>query len=448
MTLSAQQQELIRAASRNAIQNGLERGKQNFWHQREWIPEENLYKTDCVNQLKQVFPQGVTSINCPHLVEYIAASTVVHCFDGWSFLGRALDAEISGDPDTAKHLGYYAELRAAMSLLAGHGIGVFDKKHAIIKEDGSCHLFPKIDGPNKRYLGTHEFVWEALQYWGDLQSARDTLFNSIFPGNIPLGEWLNHYPGSANFVASHWLKQWGLDIARIAEDRDARNVASYRPSAFVSSGSDSVQNAVISVCQLWELCEPRSQGGFQVMDRHILRSSLHEAARQRIDNQGEFNDTIQSDVQIILNNISPQDLNKSQWQDFLSRDEKHPIFSESAGTLSVNEVGHSRQVLSRALLLLRVATGSTATLVKDCGGSKGDLNFWWSGSSVSRRLWSPGSPPDQFSDLWEDIGEAKDELIDAANAPDVSYHSIWRQNGQQLSVLPTTERVALWGLCL
>ncbi|MEJ5208141.1 hypothetical protein [Denitratimonas sp. CY0512] len=446
MSLSVQQQELIREASRNAILNGLERGKKNFWHQGEWMPTENPYKTDCINKLKQVFSQGVTSINCRYLVEYIAASTVVHCFDGWSFLGRALDAELSGDSDTAKHLAYYAELRAAMSLLAGHGIGVFNDKHVIVKDDGFCYLFPRKD--DGQYLRTHQFVWEALQYWGDLLPARDTLFNSIFPGNIPLGEWLNHYPGSANFVASHWLKQWGLDIARMAEDRDARNVASYRPSAFISPGCDSVQNTITSVCQLWELCEPRSQGGFQVMDRHILRASLHEAIKQKIDSEDEFERMVRSDVQTILDNISPQDLNESQWKEFLSRNEKHPVLAESAGTLSVNQVGHSRQVLSRALLLLRVATGSTSVLVKDCGGSKDSLNFWWSGSPVSRRLWEPDSPPDQFSDLWEDIGEAKDELIDAANSPHISYHSIWRQNSRQISVFPTTERVALWGLCL
>lgn len=61
----------------------------------------------------------------------MAASVIVHCFDGWSYLGRALEAEMAGDPQTAVHLGYYAELRAAMSVLASDEIGVFRNKHAV-----------------------------------------------------------------------------------------------------------------------------------------------------------------------------------------------------------------------------------------------------------------------------------------------------------------------------
>lgn len=445
MPLSIQQKDLFKEASRSAIQEGFE-SVTNFWRNNEWLPDINPYKHDCVDKLKQEFSNGVTNIDCPHLVEYIAASTVTHCFDGWSFLGRAFDAELAGDPDTARHLGYYAELRATMSLLAGHGIGAFDNRHVIVKNDGRCYLFPKADGG--RHLGTHVFSWEALQYWGDLPLARETLFRSISPGNISLGDWLDHYPGSANFLASYWLKQWGLDISRMAQDRDSRNIASYRPSAFVSPGSDTVQKTITAVCKLWELCEPRTDGGFQVMDRHILRASLHEAVRQKTDSPDEFDNSIDSDIEVILSAIAPQDLNRSQWKNFLLKVEQHPVFVEASGTLSADNVGHSRQVLARALLLLRVATGSTSNLIKGCGANRNDIAFWWSGTSVSRRLWIPDSPPDHFSDLWEDINEAKDELINATNTANTSYHSIWKQHSQQISILPTAERVALWGLCL
>ena len=148
-----------------------------------------------------------------------------------------------------------------------------------------------------------------------------------------MSEWLNHYPGSANFVASHWLKQWGLDIARMAEDRDSRNVASYRPTAFVSSGGDSVQKTVTSVCQLWELCEPRLDGGFQVMDRHILRTSLQEASRPRAEGSNGLGGALESDVQRILNSISPGDLNETQWKAFLLDLKQHPIIAEASGNL-------------------------------------------------------------------------------------------------------------------
>ena len=89
MPLSTQQQGLIREASRNVIQDGFECLRE-FWQAGEWLPDSNPYKKDCINELKRTFPEGVTNIECHQLVEYIAASTVTHCFDGWSFLGRAL----------------------------------------------------------------------------------------------------------------------------------------------------------------------------------------------------------------------------------------------------------------------------------------------------------------------------------------------------------------------
>ena len=61
-------------------------------------------------------------INEPHFREYVAASAPTHLIDGWSYLARAIDALLRGDAPAAVHLGYYAELRAAMSLLAGGGI--------------------------------------------------------------------------------------------------------------------------------------------------------------------------------------------------------------------------------------------------------------------------------------------------------------------------------------
>lgn len=449
MALSDQQEQLIHEASRNAILQGFERIQQ-YWQDAQWLPDENFYKKNCIERLRQDFSNGqANGVSLDQLVDYIAASTIIHCFDGWSFLGRALDAELSGDSDTARHLGYYAELRAAMSLLAGHGIGVFDNKHIVIKSDNRCYLVPK--NAEKRSSGTHQFSWEALQLWADSTSAVKTLFESIFPGGIPLKEWLNYYPGRANFVASHWLRQWGLDISRLSKDRDARNISSYRPTAFMSAGSNAAKVTFESICRLWELCEPRSDGGFQVMDRHLLKSSIQRAFKQKIkDGSIEKNiEQYQTELRAILSRISPRDLTENQWQSFLSDLEIHPVLSDADGDLAPSEIGHSRQVLSRALLLLRIATGSASALLKESGASdKGKLAFWWSNNSVCRRLWSPENQPDSFSDLWEDISEAKDGLLSVAQPNDVSYHRIWNNHGALASMLSTTERVALWGLCL
>ena len=90
-----------------------------------------------------------------NLAQYIAASVALHANDGWSYLGRSVSCLLAGDTHRALHLAYYAELRASMSLLAGAGIGIFDKKHFIVPTTNSTANFG---------LGhsTHVIAWLAL----------------------------------------------------------------------------------------------------------------------------------------------------------------------------------------------------------------------------------------------------------------------------------------------
>ncbi len=58
------------------------------------------------------------------IIEVIAVRGPLHAIDGWSYFSRSLSALLSGDPHAARHLAYYAELRASLSILASTGIGV------------------------------------------------------------------------------------------------------------------------------------------------------------------------------------------------------------------------------------------------------------------------------------------------------------------------------------
>ena len=159
MEFSPEEKETLAQASRLAVHETVPRLAEH-WDTESWLSDENLYHNNVIQEIKQSKNSGNT-LKHSHLSEYIAASTIIHCFDGWSYLGRALDAEMAGDPDTARHLGYYAELRAAMSLLASEGVGVFHNIHIIVTER-ECILFPG--------KSTHEFVWEALRTWADSPS--------------------------------------------------------------------------------------------------------------------------------------------------------------------------------------------------------------------------------------------------------------------------------------
>lgn len=449
MALTQYQQQYLERASRAAVNSCLG-DLQTWWKNGWWLSPKNRYRTDCIQRIYDDTKPG-RRLTHAHLREYIAGSVVLHCFDGWSFLGRALQAELAGDSDTARHLSYYAELRAAMSLLASEGIGVFDHKHAIVNKHCRCETFA---GKNS---GTHRFVWNALQYWASTPAGVRTTFRAIRPGGIALEDWLNQFSAGANFIASKWLVQWGIDLERLIDDRDARNLASYRPTAFTSSGPNIITDTIDAVMRLWEMCEPGGASPFSRLDRHLLRRSLelafkdihacgrtHRQARRMYEQQ----------VMTLLQNVNPRELSRSQWETFLTDgtlERTSSVISDAAGNRGPEHKDHSRQVLARALLLLRVASGAAQEhLELAAPDAASALEFWWVSAGVARSLWPSSEPPMSFADLWIDVEEAMDTLklwlYDAHVLP--SHFTLRRDQAAAAAVLTTPERVALWGLGL
>lgn len=446
MAFKTAQLTVLQKADRTAIKHCMTRIQQH-WADSRWLAARNRYRSDCLGQIDRDSPNPqVWTPTHTQLSDYIAASAVTHSFDGWSFLGRALDAELAGDPDSARHLGYYAELRAAMALLAADGIGVFNNKHVVVDAQGRCH---RVGGGR-----THHFTWEVLQLWASSAAGVDALLDSIQPGGVPLREWLNHYPASVNFIATSWLRQWGLDLARLADDREARNLASYRPTAFTSPGPKDAVDTVGAVSRFWEMCEPGALGGFPVLDRHLLRRGVELAfvnshGRTRRQARSRY----ENDVKAMLHGVAPTELSVEQWVQFLNYEDVEAdsrLLDDAGGRSKPTHLNHSKEVLARAALLLRVATGSVADLLRGvtvAGGS--ELEFWWSSRAVRRRLWPEGSPPNAFADLWLDVRDAADAVTDWTQGNgSLCHHGLWSDHGNEASALATTERVALWGLGL
>ena len=100
-------QAALAAADRQAIIGSFSR-LQGYWKEGRWLDRRNRYRRSASYRVR--CDRG--RYRHSELSDYIAASTVGHCFDGWSYLGRATEAELAGDPGAARHLGYYAELRA------------------------------------------------------------------------------------------------------------------------------------------------------------------------------------------------------------------------------------------------------------------------------------------------------------------------------------------------
>lgn len=443
--LNRTEKKTLRQASRKGIEKAFSQLERYFLQDR-WLAKANRYRSNFIKMLDRDIASS--TVNDVHLSQYVAASTILHCADGWSLLGDSLVCHARGDCDSARHLGYYAELRAAISILATEGIGVFSRKHYVIHPSASCK---RLTTPH----GGHVFTWLALEHWADIKRSTELLKEVIKPQGIPLGDWLNSFLSGTAFhhVGSKWLKSWGVDIHKLSEDRESRNEASYRPTKLNYNGALTTNEKSNFLCQLWSIFEPSGSSPFDLLDRHLLRISLEHtfiARHGRITpaNRKRFESQISTMLEMILGD-SPF---ATEWRTFLlrqsdSQPEDPAVIVEARGNVSVYEPKHHIQVAARAALLLRVATGACAKLIVDTGFRHDDLEFWWSRLGEDRGLWENGYGDTDFRNLWADIEQALQELKEWNEGRDSYSLASWLQNmPHAILKLSECERILLWGL--
>jgi hypothetical protein len=414
-----------------------------------WLGKRNRYRRDTIQILRRDTKSG-HSIRGRHLAQYIAASVPLHCADGWSALGRAITCHAQGDYDSARHLSYYAELRAAFALLASEGIGIFSQRHFVVETPEKCHRIGKSHG-------THKVVWHALRRWADLERSADLLGGNLIINGLELRGWMDHFMSGPSLqpVGKHWLKVWGMDLQRFSDDQEARNESSYRPTRLIYRTPASVTDTSEFIGALWDLYEPSAPSRFEKLDRYLLRLTLEDTfygitGKRAEDEHAQFKKHVSGMLSHVITSAQTVD----DWERFLTRrtDAADPVvIAEARGD---DPVGHPRQhlqVLSRAALLLRIATGACSALLKDVGISRSSLKFWWSDFGSERGIWETAEEPDEFADMWDEVEQAITSIRDWEKDVPAAEKSIsrWhRERSYPISVLGGCERIALWGLGL
>ena len=440
------QQKMINDASRAHVASEFTRLQAN-WSNNRWLCDKNIYRRDVLSRLKADNQVGRVSKQY-QLCEYTAASTIGHCVDGWSFLGRAIASDLQGDPNSARHLGYYAELRAAMSLLATEGVGVFDRIHAVVNGKSRCRCFAA--------TGTHSFAWEAFDLWAKSPKAAALLFSVIEPGGISISEWLQHFGVGSTFLAAEWLSQWGLDLRRFTEDRENRNVSSYRPTAWHCSRATSVDETIATVEQYWLACRPFGSHTFVSLDKQLLKCALELAFKNTHGMTPKRAPRVfEKQIDRMLHNISLGEKTEEQWKNFLTSSDSTataPVLRDASASDGASHARHSKEVMARAILLLRVATGSVKAMLQSAAGvHRENMEFWWKPLGEDRGLWHNGEYPPDFLDLWADVRDAIEEVTRWNNAHPGgagSYSLLWQECGAAAFIVGSAERIGLWGLGL
>src|SRR5207249_5741525 len=91
-------------------------------------PQSPLLSQAAPNSLQQYMDEALARGPSPQeaneLATFLAIGTCSHALDGWRYLSQAAFALLNGARRTSIHLAYYAELRAARSILGSSGIGI------------------------------------------------------------------------------------------------------------------------------------------------------------------------------------------------------------------------------------------------------------------------------------------------------------------------------------
>jgi|SRR4051794_7966884 len=406
-----------------------------------WLGNNNRYLRRAVDNVKgdAASPQNTSH---KHLAEYIAASAVLHCADGWAYLGRGISATTSGDTSIARHLAYYAELRAALGLLATQGIGIFSSQNAVIDAQGLARFF---GGP------THIATWLSLENWADSPNGAALLASVIGPAGVSLADWVRGLglgTGAWSPVGRQWLRAWGLDLRMFGKDRDTRNQASYRPTALRGHPPDSVQDAEF-VRDFWPLFEPAPSDAFFRLDRNLLRLSMERAFEAIKGQSPQGNDTYRRALERTLRSNAGAELDSALGR-FLSRvdDPATPLLFQAAETrVSHLDPQYHLHALSRAALLLRVATGASVRLLERAQVDVADYQFWLEKMAEAHGICRPNQFPADPGDLWADVDEALvafGEVLD--HGLSTSFSALQESASNELNVLAGCARLAVWGL--
>ncbi len=168
------------------------------------------------------FDRQVLTADLHIFSEYLALATISHALDGWRFLSKSIYAILNGARKQAIHLAYYAELRAAMSILAESGIGINNYKNFSINNQNQVSWFPG---------RTHVATWEALATWSTKRDVAEKVLDSINVMDLSGSEWADACGVSAKnkpLIITDWMQNWSIDLKRLKDDSDIRNIASYQ----------------------------------------------------------------------------------------------------------------------------------------------------------------------------------------------------------------------------
>lgn len=377
-------------------------------------------------------------------IEAVAFSGPTHCVDGWGYASRALSAFLAGDFHAARHLAYYAQLRAGLSILAGMGVGVFNGINFVVLNNGHTERVDPSSSSPRSGLGTHVMVWEALEAWSASTVGADLFLSLMKVRNSTVFECVEAvWPGfNSQPVAAQLVSAWGLDLKRGKIEHKYRKVSSYVPHAFNALVCQPVDVARF-LADIWRLFEPSAGPGFDRLDRYLLRAALWRQHRMIAPDAPVEGGSLKSRYSLL-----PDDVRAVASLEFLlgMDDPDEPFMVQLARSDAAPAASH--EMIARSLLLLRAALAITHANLSAAGvAGGGALRPWLDQLAIQRGFFSSPTSIADMADLWSDVELALEDMGAGAHPVPACLHE-WFSNGPiGAPTVTEAERIGLWSLC-
>lgn len=444
--LTRKERQALKLASTEGVQ-GHAKWIKRYLSRGMWLGQGNSFRKDPIGRIERC-GEIVKDRDKKHLGEYIAASAPLHLFDGWNYLGQAFHAHIRGCNALAIHLGYYAELRAAISLLATQGIGVFSNRHFTVEDPKNIHSMSE---PENRGKGTHKATWRYFEWWTRQSKSTDLFGQMIRFRSRTLIEWIESMPRNELWipVARDFLLNIGLDLKHMDKDHVARNFASYRPSFGQNADLLSFREKLLFLSESVRAME-KTGSGFD-LDRYIVRVGVEQGfygiySALPVDSPS----TYRTQIDAMMEAMTDSEESKQRLTNFFLRNpsiEEEPMFIREATKIGqLDDPNRHLQVLSRALLLLRVATGSTSNFLEDAGIHFDEMEFWWKKKGIEIGLWNDDIQAVNVGDNWANVVQALDEIDEWLRLGGESLEADDLQLAHSLNEVTNLGRVGIIGL--
>lgn len=428
--------DAINQASFIKIDAAIKKIKREQINRNRLIGPHNRYKKKTIDKIKS--DVTTNTINTSHAEQYIASSIIQHCYDGWNYFSRGVEAYLSGDNSVSIHLIYYAELRAVMSIMASHGIGIFSQKN-LFSDGTTIHHFPG---------NTHKVADELFKEWSNSSLHAPKLTDIIRINNRKLIDWIAPTGLSAGAYSTNvikdFLEQWSVDL-KLEGDQQLRNEMSYRPR--YESSSTLSEIALENVIAIWKQLEPNEADRFSELDLHLFRKTLENLYKQAKGKQPTgakylaflthmFNSLGESTNQYLFRflqrQVSPVDHIVLR---YAAKDSKN---------IDTN-LSDPLPMICRSILLLRISSGFTSYNFVDKMENSSDLTFWWTSRAKENSILHNETDIVDLVDLYADINEA---IIDVSFRTTYSNKSFHEENASNILVLKQFQRVCFWGIGL